>query len=216
MDYPTSVTGHVVKAAEIGTIFGTPMSLREEAERIIRRAEHAGEMVQALAARERERLSSFLRDISDEELYKFIDAEKVKSAIASFSTVLDATAIMKRDFDSMQPWLAKLVESSVRRIIGELDDDDVLARIVSQALKEVDPGEHSHIRAGKVAYPKITEARRAYPDNFDGIQSIICDETLSANALYLECNVGLTEIGIETQIDALAQILSQPMSAPTK
>lgn len=209
-----NLPGKIVKANEIGTIIGSPISLNEEAARIIRRAEEAGEKVRRLAAQERANLKNFLRDISDKELQKFINTEAAKSATASFSAVLDATAVMKRDFDSMQPWLVTLIDSALRRIIGELEDADLFARVVAQALAEVDPGTCSNIRAGKIAFPKMSEARRKYPEKFDGIHSIRCDETLAPDALYLECNVGLSEITVETQMDALARLLSQPQPQP--
>lgn len=204
-----TLTGRVIRAEELNALIGTPTSLKEEADRIIKRAEQAAAKARQIAEAEREKLDSYLKNISDDELKKFIDVESAKSATASFIASLDAIAQMKRDFDEMLPWLVALVETSLRRLIGELTDDELFSRIVAQALIEIDPGRQSSLRAGVSAFPKIRQAQRQYPERFNGIARIDRDASIGAEELYLECKVGCADIGINAQIASILSALSE-------
>lgn len=208
------ISARIIKAAEFHEAIATPLTLRHDAEDIIRKAEVAAAHVQQLAANEREKLNNMLRTISDEELKKFLDVETVRNKAAVFAKTMDQIAAMKKEFDAIQPWLTRLVEVSIGRIIGTLEKDDLVARLVAQASDEIDPGNRNTLRAGSQAFFELGEARARYPEKFKGIAGIQNDSTLAADAIFLECSVGTTDISLDTQIGILLEYLAAQEQRP--
>ncbi len=198
----------VVKAADFDAVIGTSITLRNDAEDIIKRAESAAAQVRTLAEKEREKLTDMIRTISDEELKKFLDIETARSKATAFAEAMEQISAMKRDFDTIRPWLVLVVENSIRRIIGTLDKTDMVARLVAQASREIDPGRCNTLRAGAKAFIDLREAQTRYPRHFEGIIDIQNDNTLEADAIFLECSIGTTEISLDTQIGILLDFLA--------
>ncbi len=213
MNMASPIPGRIVKAADFDTEIGTPLRLRADAEDIISRAETAAREVRTLAAQEREKLTNMIRTISDEELKAHLDLDTLRNNAAVFAGAMESITAMKRDFDAIQPWLTRLVEDSLRRIIGTLDAEETVARIVAQAAREIDPGQHSVVRAGTRAFVELREAQVRYPRYFEGIAAIQPDASLDENAIFLECPIGITEISLDTQIDTLLDFLATRPSA---
>lgn len=210
------IRGHVVKAADFDAVVGAPAKLHSDAEQVIRKAEDAAHTVRRIAEQESDRLRDIIGTISDEELKKFLDVETVRKKAAVFTEMLDQMAAMQKEFNELKPWLVALVEQSVRRIIGTLDDLDVITRIVVRAANEIDPGRCNTVRAGSRAAFGLREMQRLYPERFRGVSAIHTDSTLDADAIFMECSLGITDISLDTQITTLLEYMlsqEQPLAA---
>lgn len=113
--------------------------------------------------------------------------------------------------EGMEETLVRVVGAAVRKIIGELDDDDRIVRIVRAALVTVRSQQRVLIRVAPSDEPAVREALAAMLRSAPGGVSFLdvsADPRMSPGDCILESELGVVDAGLETQLGALERALS--------
>lgn len=168
---------------------------RQEADEIRGRAEQAYEAEKARGYEEG--MAAAKLEISEQML------ETVDEAIDYFSRV--------------ERQVAEVVMASVRKILGEFDDEELTLQVAKNALHVVRNQKQVKLHVcpeqETVLKKRIAEIHAGYP----GINylEVIPDHRLSPGGCILETEIGVVDAGVDTQLKALenslkARIGSQP------
>jgi flagellar biosynthesis/type III secretory pathway protein FliH len=200
-------------AAEFEAVFGEENSVQSEARRLIDEAQKVAADLCRAVEREHAAIDQRLSEISKSELEAFLDKERIAYEAEAFAALLDASAQVKRGFDALQPWLSKLVETAVTRIIGSFDDDELIARLVAEGIREIDPGQHVALRVAPDCLGRVTAAKQALPQRFAAVASITADPALGPGEMLLDSAGGFVEITLRAQIDAVMSCVTAKSEA---
>ena len=179
-------SGRVLKAAEVAEFVEANEVLekaRQRAEAITRQAEDAYE----------ERRQEGYRDGQEEG--RLEHAEKV------LETVLSSVEYL----EGLEQTIVEVVTSSIRKVIGELDEKEVIVRIVRNALTLVRNQQRVTIRVAPADEAAVSEALTIMTQAGPGGSSfldVVADGRLERGACLLESELGVVDASLETQLKA--------------
>ena len=114
---------------------------------------------------------------------------------------------------AMETQVVKLVIKAIRKVIGDLDQHDLISRVVGRALSvardqakaklRVCPAEVETVRF------KLDELLRPYPNL--SFVDVISDTRLSPSDCILETDVGVVDASINVQISAIEKTLEKSL-----
>lgn len=147
---------------------------------------------QAIAARDAERLRALEQSQNE--------AKKEAAKLAA-ETVVKAV----RYLTSLEREIAELVQESAETILGSLDDEELVLRMVGQALVKArrEMGLTIHVAPSWVADLRAQIERELDPDVLDNFVSVQGDPQLRPDTCVQASGLGVIDAGIEAQIDAL-------------
>lgn len=187
-DLPAPAPGvKVLKADECETLrdaAGLIEAARAEAEEIRRRAEEVYE-------RRRE-----------EGYADGLEAGKMEHAEKMMETVLASVEFI----ENIESTVVSVVSQSVRKIIGELDEDTRIRKIVGTALNTVRGQQKVTVRVAPVDEPAVSKSLAAMTSG--SYLNVIADTRLSAVSCILESELGVVDASLETQLKALEHAFS--------
>jgi len=105
--------------------------------------------------------------------------------------------------------VADVVMASVRKIIGEMDDDEVVLRAVRNALAVV---RHQHEITLRVCADQMEGIQAKVNDIVGGADSVgflhvVADHRLPRGSCRLETDMGVVDVSLDLQLDALEKAL---------
>lgn len=182
-DLPQPVPGtKVIKAAELDTLHEAAALIeaaRAEAEEIRKKAE----------AVYNERYEAGYTD--------GVEAGKMEHAEKMMETVLASVEFI----ENIENTVVSVVNQSVRRIIGELDEETRIRKIVSTALNTVRGQQKVTVRVSPVDEPAVTKAFAAMTSG--SFLNVVADTRLKEGSCILESELGVVDASLETQLKAL-------------
>lgn len=116
-----------------------------------------------------------------------------------------ATRLTAR-FDALTPWVGELVFGAMTRLIGALEPDERLHRMLVQAVSAARRDWELHLRCHPESVPALQallDRDATGPGRLQAVKGIVEDDTLSPEDCLLECVDGLIEIGLSAQIAQL-------------
>lgn len=185
----------VTPAAGTRVLKASEASLLLEAQAILDAArERAAEMDrEAQAAYERRREEGY-RDGREEG--RLEHAEKV------LETVLSSVEYI----EGIESTLVRVVSEAIRKVIGEVDENERIVRIVRNALTTVRNQQRVLIRVAPADEKPVREALAAMLTAVPGSTSfvdVVADARLVRGACLLESELGVVDASLETQLKAL-------------
>lgn len=185
----------VSPAAGTRVLKASEASLLLEAQAILDAArERAAEMDrEAQAAYERRREEGY-RDGREEG--RLEHAEKV------LETVLSSVEYI----EGIESTLVRVVSEAIRKVIGEVDENERIVRIVRNALTTVRNQQRVLIRVAPADEKPVREALAAMLTAVPGSTSfvdVVADARLVRGACLLESELGVVDASLETQLKAL-------------
>ena len=188
-------------------------SARAEADRVRQEAEAAAKKIRDRVEEEWSAHQSRLAGVSDEVVERVVDRHKVEnSARAIYSAMTEARKV-RRDFEGMQPWLIELVETSVLRIIGDVDGRVRWAGLIREGLKSL----RSRWDLSIACHPSDCDALQAaiteHPALSGADLTVHSDETLGEGACVLKHPDGMLDLCIASQVAELCRVLSEEIDA---
>jgi hypothetical protein len=178
-----------------------------EAARIIAAAQASAENADADLTGRIAEYEDRLRDTEEAEFRAQLDLATIAQRAAEAVDVLDEAARFRGEVDAVTPWLGKLVEGCLRKIIGKLDAADVLAATLTEAVSELKAKGALSLRVSVADHAEITAMMAAHPDRFSAVTTVTPDADLPSGAIHLDGCGGFSEIGVEAQITALQKKL---------
>ncbi len=185
----------VTPAAGTRVLKASEASLLLEAQTLLDAArERAAEMDrEAQAAYERRREEGY-RDGQEEG--RLEHAEKV------LETVLSSVEYI----EGIESTLVRVVSEAIRKVIGEVDENERIVRIVRNALTTVRNQQRVLIRVAPADEKPVREALAAMLTAVPGPTSfvdVVGDARLERGACLLESELGVVDASLETQLKAL-------------
>jgi flagellar biosynthesis/type III secretory pathway protein FliH len=187
-----------VMAREVGATFREAKELVETARAETRRIRQIAES--QAAARD-----SAFRMIATETVDRYLDKQRIEAAaIAAARLIRDAGAIRK-EFDALTPWLCTFLREAVERLLGEINDDQLIARLVAQGAASFKSARDVVVLVHPSDLGKLQAAQVAHPLLFTGVTGIRADTRLRPGAVTLEGEGGSVDASLMTQVDILCR-----------
>ena len=110
--------------------------------------------------------------------------------------------------ESLEQTIVKVVTEAVERVIGEIDADERIVRIVRTALNAVRSQQHVVVRVAPADEKAVTEALAPMlggGPGGSGFLNVIMDPRLAPGSCILESELGVLDASLDTQLKALAR-----------
>ncbi|MBB4189200.1 type III secretion protein L [Sinorhizobium terangae] len=142
--------------------------------------------------------ASEVRETAREDGYRQGYAEGLRKATESFAA---AAAKAEKALFDIEGLVTPIVLRAVERIVGSLDADERVGRLVTQAIGEVAESQRVtlHVAAGEAA------AVRKAIEGLDRRIDVVADQFLSAGEIVMETSMSRAHIGAREQIAALME-----------
>ena len=182
-DVPSPAPGvKVLKAADVD-------ALHDAASLIAAARAHAAEIEKKAEAVYEERFQQGYED--------GVEAGKMENAEKMMETVLASVEFI----ESIENTVVSVVNQSIRKIIGELDDETRIKRIVGTALNTVRGQQRVTVRVNPAEEPTVSKALAAMTSG--SYLTVVADPRLGPDSCILESELGVVDASLETQLKAL-------------
>jgi type III secretion protein L len=126
--------------------------------------------------------------------------------------ILEAVLSSVEFLEGLEGSLVKLVSDATRRVIGELDSDEVIVRVVRQALTGLRGEKKLLIRVSPRDEKAVREDLAALltrRESGGGFIDLLADPRLQKGECFLESELGVVEASTETQLRNLEKALTR-------
>jgi len=173
-----------------------------EAERILEAARHEAELIRAEARAEFERMR--------EEGYQK-GHEEGKAEIAE--RILECVGQSAAYYSRVEDVMVDLVMRAVRNVLGEIDKQELIERVVNRALESTRNENQVTIRVAPAQADwlkgRINEIVQTFPKiQFLDVQP---DNRLAEDGCVLETEIGVVDASLQTQMKAIEKALIRAM-----
>jgi len=108
--------------------------------------------------------------------------------------------------------IIRIVTEALKRILGEIDQNELITQVVKNALKVVRNQKHVHVRVcphqANILQERINELFSEHTHSDHWID-IVPDNRLKLNQCTLETEMGVIDASLQTQLDAIQKIVSK-------
>ena len=107
--------------------------------------------------------------------------------------------------ENIEHTLVDVVNTAVRKIIGELDEQDRIVRLVRSALNTVRGQQKVTVRVSPSDEPAVSHALAAMTasSSAESFLTVLADSRLAKDSCILESELGVVDASLETQLKAL-------------
>ena len=112
--------------------------------------------------------------------------------------------------EGLERQIVEVVTTAVRKIIGELDREDLIVRVVRKALDQVRGRQRVVIRVSPEDEPKVREAFAAmlsHGSSSSGYE-LVADQRMKRGDCMLESEMGVVDASLEVQLKAIENALA--------
>ncbi|MDR1111002.1 MAG: HrpE/YscL family type III secretion apparatus protein [Deltaproteobacteria bacterium] len=179
------------------------------------RAEETGHLFTAveLIAAWRDREAELLK--AAEEVYRQRREEGFQQGLAEgrdeySAKIMEAVMSSVEYIEGLEGTLVKVVGEAVRKTIGEMDSDEVIVRVVRQALTSLRGEKKLLIRVSPREEKPVRDdlaALLSRRDSGGGYIDLIADPRLNKGECVLESDLGIVEASLETQLRNLEKAM---------
>ena len=165
------------------------------------------------AARERvadmERKAGEAYERRREEGYRDgVEEGRLEHAEKVMETVLSSVEYI----EGIEATLVNVVAVAVRKVIGEIDENERIVRIVRNALVTVRNQQHVTIRVAPADEKAVREGLASMPGGASFLD-VVPDARLERGACLLESELGVVDASLETQLKALENALRSKIAS---
>ncbi len=126
-----------------------------------------------------------------------IEQGKMEHAEKMMETVLASVEFI----ENIERTVASVVTQSVKKIIGDLDDDERIVRVVHTALNTVRGQQKVTVRVAVADEPAVSKALEAMTNG--NYLTVTADPRLERGRCILESDLGVVDASLQTQLAAL-------------
>ncbi len=165
----------------------------------------ANELLAAAARRAREMGESAKLAYEEQQRKGYEDGQEAcRSEYAE--KVLEVALQSVEYIEGLEQTIVRVVTDAVERVIGELDDNERIVRIVRTALSTVRNQKKVTVRVAPADEKAVTESLAAmisHGHGASGFLDVVMDPRLSAGSCILESELGVVDASLATQLRAL-------------
>lgn len=177
------------------------------ASRLIEEAKQQAREIVAEAKREAAENNKKLEELSASELRKFIDEDTLRRHAKTFITLLSEVHAFRKKGANAAPWIAELVSTSIKRVLGDMDISEVTARAVRQGIRELHDRQDVKLAVHPDTLEAAQRAKQEYPDLFSAITEIAEDPAIEPDVLNLSCKIGINPISVSGRFESILEII---------
>lgn len=201
-------TGRRIPAAAFQNQITDTAAAQNQAQRLISDAQKQAEEIIENARESAASQYRMLEELGEAELEAFINQDRLSRHAKLFVTLLNEVNTIRESHHEMLPWLVELVQTSLNRIIGEMDKTEATARFVRQAVRELHDTQVVRLLVHPENYEELCQARVAYPELMEAVVNITTDIELPLGELKLVCKIGSTQTSIAACLDRVLDIIA--------
>lgn len=206
-------------SADLSTARRVPKEEFDLATSLLTAAQLESDMLLRQAREQTEELSSELRailalqkelhqDEKEGDLRDAVDRQTALRLSQEAVKLVDAAAQVHDEFERLTPWLCRLVDLSLQKILGQREEHDVIAAAIDQAAKELKTKSILTVRVGPEDISALQAIIENDPARFVGIENICLDRNLSSGEVHLESEGSFVDVSVTTQLRALISHLT--------
>ncbi len=203
----------VVSAKEFEQLVVEQRETHLAADDLIATAHAEAEKVLAEARAEAAAILNRVREDVTAELKTTMQARAAERQAQYFLTIDAEVNKIRAAFESMTPWLRDTVLTAVERIIGDLNDEELLSRAVAEAARSFDRSFALTLLVNPADQKKYQALFTQFPDQFATVTAIKTDDDVSPATCRLSANAGTVTVDLQAQLAEIEKILTQQLSA---
>lgn len=125
--------------------------------------------------------------------------------------IMDTTMETIKYFESMEKSIAGLVTQCLERVIGEIDNEDLILRVVRSGLAVARNEKRVVVRVCEDDLQAVKDATSSLLQTYAGISilDITADSRLTKGACIIESELGVVDASIDTQLEAIKRAIDK-------
>jgi type III secretion protein L len=138
-------------------------------------------------------------------------AEAAAQAAAQQLEVVSRTVAW---FGEVESRMVEVVAAAVRRIVGEIEEGELVCRIVHEAMRTMRNQRQVTVRVAPEAVDDVQRQLTGIMADYPGITfvEVTADSRLRRGGCILESELGTVDASVEVQLEALARALQRAFS----
>lgn len=114
-------------------------------------------------------------------------------------------------FEKLEHSVVRIVTDALERIVGEMDDKDLILRVVKSGLAIARNERRVVVRVCPEQAPAVEASTSELLRHFAGIRllDVVADSRLKKNDCLVESEMGVVDAGVETQLAALKRVMEK-------
>ncbi|MCK9239987.1 HrpE/YscL family type III secretion apparatus protein [Desulfocurvus sp.] len=114
-------------------------------------------------------------------------------------------------FEKLEHSVVRIVTDALERIVGEMDDKDLILRVVRSGLAIARNERRVVVRVCPEQAPAVEASSSELLRHFAGIRllDVVADSRLKKNDCLVESEMGVVDAGVETQLAALRRVMEK-------
>ncbi|MFO1058417.1 MAG: HrpE/YscL family type III secretion apparatus protein [Dongiaceae bacterium] len=187
--------------------------------KVIKAAEYqawleAGALVERAAA-EAEAIRAGAAAALEAEKRRGYEEGTAQAKLEAAERMMDAVAGTLDYFTKVEETMVELVIGAVDRVIGELEDRELVRRVVKNALSVVRSQKQVTVRVAPdqaaAVKEQLNDILKPYPSI--GMVDIVADGRLSRGGCILESDIGSVDASVEIQLEAIRRAIAKSFVA---
>lgn len=117
-------------------------------------------------------------------------------------------------FEKLEHSVVKIVTDALERVVGELDQDDLILRVVKSGLAIARNERRVVVRVCPEQHEAVEAATSELLRHFAGIRllDVVSDSRLKHGDCLVESEMGVVDAGLDTQLAALKRVMEKRMA----
>lgn len=196
-----------VSAQQFDKLICETSKARFRAQDLIQEAEEKARSMIAEATSLRDQAKSELRDLADRAIDEVIDEDRLYQHARICALLFKQVSDLRNENEKLIPWLCELVETVVRKIIGEIEEPELITRLVREGLQRMPGCNDIVLTVHSSKRELLEEAQKAFPRLDMSIKSIEFDDAMNPELLSLRCKSGSIDFSVNTQIARVLELI---------
>ncbi len=170
--------------------------------------ENAHEIVAAAERRAEELVEETKRQYASEKERGYADGQE-QARIEHAEQIMDTIGQTVEYFGQVEGKVADVVMAALRKILGEMDQDEVVLRAVREALAVVRDQPDMTLRVSSVQVEGIRAKMDEILRGGDGVGhiNVVADQRMLPGSCRLETELGVVDVSIDLQLASLEKAL---------
>jgi len=125
--------------------------------------------------------------------------------------IFEAAAQSLELFESLENSVVKIVTDALERIVGEMNDKDLILRVVKSGLAIARNERRVVVRVSPEQAPSVEASTTELLRHYAGIRllDVVADARLKKNDCLVESEMGVVDAGLDTQLAALRKVMEK-------
>lgn len=196
-----------VSFGDFETAQGFVETAQTKADGIMAQAREAAEAMLDNAEAERDAVLEEIAALREEQRNMQETATAQVMAAREITGIMREASDMRTQFDTLTPWLSSLVETCIRKMVGSLDHDTLLTKIIAQGIAELKADHTLTMRVSGTDHASVQAMAEQNPGIFSSVTAIFPDSSVTPGEIIVEGAGGLITLGFDSTRAALLECL---------